>query len=119
MRVPIIEVKPAIFGHAEFTAFHDFAAKLFAQWKIGSTLRLKSFAEDGHPKQLIESISEDLLATFKAAPLLDAYDIYQHLIELQGPELAISVFGRRNSKYPKRLMHLGLLVAFPWRSWTS
>jgi len=30
---------------------------------------------------LIEAISEDLLAGFKSAPLLDAYDVYQHLMD--------------------------------------
>ncbi|MCU1300534.1 MAG: type restriction-modification system, subunit [Candidatus Sulfotelmatobacter sp.] len=81
LRLPIAEVKPAIFGHAEFTAFHDSATKLFVEWKKATTPLLKGFDKDGHPKQLIESIAEDLLATFKAAPLLDAYDIYQHLMD--------------------------------------
>jgi type I restriction enzyme M protein len=81
LRLPIAEVKPAIFGHVEFTAFHDSATKLFAKWKKASTPLLKGFAKDGHPKRLIETIAEDLLATFKTAPLLDAYDIYQHLMD--------------------------------------
>ena len=33
------------------------------------------------PKALIEKIAEDLLATFEKAPLLDPYDIYQHLMD--------------------------------------
>ena len=81
LRLPIAEVKPAIFGHAEFTAFHEAATRLFTQWKQASTPLLKGFAKDGHPKPLIETISEDLLATFKTAPLLDAYDVYQHLMD--------------------------------------
>ena len=54
---------------------------LFAKWQKATTPRLKGFAKDGHPKPLIETIAEDLLATFKTAPLLDAYDIYQHLMD--------------------------------------
>jgi type I restriction enzyme M protein len=34
----------------------------------------------GKPKTLIETLSESLLDTFKAVPLLDAYDVYQHLM---------------------------------------
>ena len=49
--------------------------------EANSTPQLKGFAKDGHPKPLIETIAEDLLATFKAAPLLDAYDVYQHLMD--------------------------------------
>ena len=81
LRLPIAEVKPAIFGHAEFTAFHESATKLFTKWKQASTPQLKGLARDGHPKPLIASIAEDLLATFKTAPLLDAYDVYQHLMD--------------------------------------
>ncbi len=33
------------------------------------------------PKALIQSLSENLLETFRPAPLLDAYDVYQHLMD--------------------------------------
>jgi type I restriction enzyme M protein len=46
-----------------------------------NTAVLKGFAQGGHPKTLIETIAEDLLATFRPAPLLDAYDVYQHLMD--------------------------------------
>jgi type I restriction enzyme M protein len=81
LKLPIGEVKSAIFGHAEFTSFNDAATKLFAKWRKASTPLLKGFAQDGRPKALIETIAEDLLATFRAAPLLDAYDVYQHLMD--------------------------------------
>jgi type I restriction enzyme M protein len=81
LKLPIGDVKPAIFGHSEFTAFNDSVTKLFAKWKKASTRLLKGFAQDGRPKALIETIAEDLLATFRAAPLLDAYDVYQHLMD--------------------------------------
>jgi type I restriction enzyme M protein len=81
LKLPIAEVKPAIFGHAEFNAFTDSVTKLFATWKKASTPLLKNFGKDGHPKALIETIAEDLLATFKQAPLLNAYDVFQHLMD--------------------------------------
>ena len=81
LKLPIAEVKAAIFGHAEFTAFNDSVTKLFAKWKKANTPLLKGFAKDGHPKALIETLAEDLLATFRDAPLLDAYDVYQHLMD--------------------------------------
>ena len=43
--------------------------------------RLTAFDKDGHPKALIETIAEELLAAFRPAPLLDAYDVYQHLMD--------------------------------------
>ncbi|HXJ38699.1 MAG TPA: hypothetical protein VNH18_05445, partial [Bryobacteraceae bacterium] len=81
LRLPITEVKPTIFGHAEFTTFQDSATRLFAKWKETSNPLLKGFAKEGQPKPLIEALAEDLLATFAAAPLLDAYDLYQHLMD--------------------------------------
>jgi type I restriction enzyme M protein len=81
LMLPIGDVKSAIFSHAEFTAFVDSVTKLFAKWKKANTSLLKGFAQEGHPKALIETIAEDLLAMFRAAPLLDAYDVYQHLMD--------------------------------------
>ena len=81
LKVPIGEVKAAIFGHAEFTTFNQSVTKLFAKWKVANTPRLKGLAVGAKPKALIEALSEDLLATFEKAPLLDAYDVYQHLMD--------------------------------------
>lgn len=81
LKYPIAEVKPAIFGHPEFTAFTTNARDLFSNWHTASVLLLKGLAPGGHPKPLMETIAEDLLATFKTAPLLDAYDVYQHLMD--------------------------------------
>ena len=81
LKLPLPEVKPAIFAHAEFTAFNRAATRRFADWRAAVTPQLTGFAQDGHPKALIEAIAEALLASFKEVPLLDAYDIYQHLMD--------------------------------------
>ncbi len=81
LKLPIAEVKAAILEHPEFTAFNDSATKLFTKWAKATRPQLKDFDKNGHPKKLIEVISEDLLGAFEKAPLLDAYDIYQHLMD--------------------------------------
>jgi type I restriction enzyme M protein len=81
LKPALTEVKSAIFGHAEFAAFQQQATQVFADWRNAVTPRLTGFGKDGHPKVLIETIAEDLLAAFRKAPLLDAYDIYQHLMD--------------------------------------
>jgi type I restriction enzyme M protein len=53
---------------------------LFEKWKQANAPRLKAIAVGDKPKALIETLSEDLLDTFRAARLLDAYDVYQHLM---------------------------------------
>ena len=81
LKPTLAEVKPTILGHAEFSAFQQQATKVFADWRKATTPRLTGFGKDGHPKVLIETIAEDILAAFRQAPLLDAYDIYQHLMD--------------------------------------
>ncbi|MFJ4086088.1 type I restriction-modification system subunit M [Pseudomonas psychrophila] len=78
------EVKPVIFGHPEFAAFKAGVDTFFAHWQVKNLPRLKGFAADeasSHPKALIATLSEDLLNAVAQAPLLDHYDIYQHLMD--------------------------------------
>ncbi len=75
------DIKPTIFGHPEFTTFKTGVDKLFTEWKATNTPRLKDHTQKGNPKALIEALSENLLGKFAQAPLLDYYDIYQHLMD--------------------------------------
>ena len=84
LRLPITEVKAAILDHAEFAAFKTSVTGILDKWQSTNTKRLKGFDQEGHPKELIATIAEDLLTAFRAAPLLDAYDVYQHLMDYWG-----------------------------------
>ena len=75
------EVKRAILEHPEYSAFQQEVEEVFADWREATTPSLTGFGKDGHPKELIETIAEYLLAGFDQAPLLDAYDVYQHLMD--------------------------------------
>ncbi len=81
LRLPVSEVRPTIFGHPEFAAYNRAVSQRFESWRASATKQLTAFGKDGHPKALIERIAEDLLAAFSEAPLLDAYDVYQHLMD--------------------------------------
>lgn len=81
LRVQPSEIKATIFGHPEFATFNATATQRFTKWRTANTPHLTGFAQDGHPKPLIEVLSENLLATFETSPLLDPYDIYQHLMD--------------------------------------
>jgi type I restriction enzyme M protein len=109
LKLPIKDVKPAIFGHPEFSAFTHAVTKLFGKWRKESTPLLKGFAQGGHPKALIETIAEGLLANFRAAPLLDAYDVYQHLMDywaetMQDDCYLIADDGWREAAQPKLIV---------------
>ncbi|QOX79844.1 type I restriction-modification system subunit M [Trichlorobacter lovleyi] len=80
LTIAAAEVKAAIFSHPEFSAFNSKVTALFELWKNANHQELTSISIGGHPKQLIDTISESLLDSFRAAPLLDPYDVYQHLM---------------------------------------
>ncbi len=73
-------VKPTILNHREFAAYSAKIASVFAGWRAAHLERLKAIVVGDHPKQLIEEIAEDLLARFAEVPLIDKYDVYQHLM---------------------------------------
>lgn len=80
-RVPAGEVKATIFAHPEFLAFRNSVRALFETWKTANHGKLTGISKGDRPKALIHTLSESLLETFRAAPLLDAYDVYQHLMD--------------------------------------
>jgi type I restriction enzyme M protein len=81
LKLPAAEIKAAIFGHEEFAAFNASVSAIFAKWKKANAPRLNAIKPGDRPKALIETLSEDLLTTFGKAPLIDAYDVYQHLMD--------------------------------------
>ena len=84
-KVEAAQVKAAIFGHPEFTAFNTQVTKLFGKWKASNTPLLMGIKQGDRPKTLIETLSENLLETFRAngaiASLIDPYGVYQHLMD--------------------------------------
>jgi type I restriction enzyme M protein len=79
LKVPQAEINPGIFSHPEFTAFNQTISGLFDAWRNEHRPRLQNIAIGDRPKALLNTLAEDLLHRFEAAPLLDAYDVYQHL----------------------------------------
>lgn len=74
-------IKPAIFGHPEFTTFIEGMNKHFNIWRVRSAEKLKALKAGHHPKDVIFDLSEDLLAHYTGQPLIDKYDVYQHLMD--------------------------------------
>ena len=81
LKVKTADIKTTIFTHPEFTAFNDGVLNLFDKWRGKNVARLKALKVGDHPKALIAELAEDLLTTFKDAPLVDAYDVYQRLMD--------------------------------------
>ena len=74
------EIKPAIHQDVEFESLKNENTKIHETWKKKAVPQLYAYGKGGHPKALIEELSESLLVAFKKAKLIDAYDVYQHLM---------------------------------------
>lgn len=81
LRVPAAELKPAITAHPDFEAFAGRVRETFRAWRDAHRPDLLALGEGATPKTVIHALSEDLLVRFEDTPLLDAYDLYQHLMD--------------------------------------
>ncbi len=82
LKVAAADIKGVIFEHPEFTAWSTQTKKLFRGWRVETEPRLRAIKKGQRPKALIDELSEELLARFQRAKLLDPYDVYQHLMDL-------------------------------------
>ena len=80
LRVDPKEIKNTVFQNPEFVTFTEQVKDHFAGWQSAETPILKGIKVGDRPKSLIESTSEDLLVRFADVPLIDKYDVYQHLM---------------------------------------
>jgi type I restriction enzyme M protein len=74
-------IKPTIFGHPEFVAFTTGMNAHFSEWRERSAATLKALQSGFLPKEMILALSNDLLIHYADMPLIDKYDVYQHLMD--------------------------------------
>jgi type I restriction enzyme M protein len=74
-------IQTAIYKHSEFAAFITGMNEHFALWRQRSATTLKALQPGFHPKEVIAALAEDLLSHYGDKPLIDPYDIYQHLLD--------------------------------------
>ena len=74
-------LKATVLEHPEFTAFTGRMEALFEGWRAEAEARLKALAPGFAPKALIDELGESILAHYEGAPLVDAYAVYQHLLD--------------------------------------
>lgn len=103
-------IKKSILENDDFLKFKKAIDSKFTKWKKDNIEFCKSIGTATMPKEFIYTISESFLATFKAIPLVDAYDLYQHLMSywedvMQDDLHLIVVEGwqseKKSSKIPK------------------
>jgi type I restriction enzyme M protein len=74
-------IKSTIFEHTEFKTFVETMNSHFQAWRNRSVTMLKGLQAGSHPKEVIAKLSEDLLHHYEGKPLINPYDIYQHLLD--------------------------------------
>jgi type I restriction enzyme M protein len=80
-RIEMQQVIPTILGHGEFKIYADRAAAIIDVWYETHEPRLKSLKINDLPREIIQTLSEDLLRRFDNLPLLTRYDVYQRLMD--------------------------------------
>jgi type I restriction enzyme M protein len=73
-------IKQTIFNHPDFKAFSANMSDVFKTWEIDAIKELKALKNGFKPKLIIHQIAESLLTTYTGKPLMDKYDVYQHLM---------------------------------------
>ncbi|WP_440945306.1 type I restriction-modification system subunit M [Methanosarcina sp. T3] len=74
-------IKSAIYEHPEFAAFTAGMNAHFAAWRATTSAMLRQLEPGFYPKEIIAGLSENLLAHYADKPLINQYDIYQHLMD--------------------------------------
>ncbi len=75
------QVKAAILGHDEFKSYGQRVAAIFDTWREAHEPALIGLETGANPKNIIRTLSENLLARFTDLPLLNRYDVYQRLMD--------------------------------------
>jgi type I restriction enzyme M protein len=80
LKVSEDQIKSTIYSHPEFIELGNKIKTTFAKWAKEQTVTLKQLKAGAKPKELIHKISEEILLAFDGIPLIDQYDVYQHLM---------------------------------------
>ena len=75
------QIRATIFEHPEFVSFVEGMNRHFEDWRDKASKRLKELSPGCHPKEVIAELSKSLLEHYQNKPLIDSYDIYQHLMD--------------------------------------
>jgi len=81
LNVDATEIKNTIYNHPQFTGYSDKLNKVFTSWKDKVYQELQGINDTTAPKKLADLISETLLNEYNDKPLVDKYNMYQHLMD--------------------------------------
>jgi len=92
LAVPKEDVKEHILNHSDFISYNEKINLTFEEFKADNLNRLNAINEDTKPKQFIHDLSEDLLAKYADKPLVNRYEVYQHVMNYWAETLKDDVY---------------------------
>ncbi|HPM99444.1 MAG TPA: N-6 DNA methylase [bacterium] len=108
-RVESGQVKAAILNHDEFKVFSQRVNELVRSWCQAHEKMLKELKVGSRPKEIILTLSQELLQRFADLPLLEKYDVYQQLMDywaevMQDDVYLIAADGWENAARPRGII---------------
>ena len=92
LKVPTSDIKETIFAHPEFVNYSTTLEHVFDNWKTKVYPEMENINPNTAPKKFILSLAEKLLAEYENKALINAYDIYQHLMNYWNETLKDDVY---------------------------
>ncbi len=92
LNIPPDDLPDVVEHSREISGFKHKVEQAFDIWTQAVKPVLEGINEETRPKKLIENISESLLETYKSVPLMDAYAVYQILMDYWDETLKDDVY---------------------------
>ena len=80
LSIPKEDIKNHILNHRDFITYNEKINLTFDSFKKDNLKRLNEIDEETSPKDFIHDLSEDLLLKYANKPLMNHYEIFQHLM---------------------------------------
>ena len=80
LQIPAADIRNTIFNHPQFLAFNAQLQQNFDTWLHKEAEHWKALDKGIHPKEVLQQMSDALLTGLADNPLVDAYDMYQQLM---------------------------------------
>lgn len=92
LKVDDTVLKSTILEHKEFVGFNQITTDAYLAQLTTFETAWKQLAEGDHPLTVIEEASRTMLSLFRQYPLIDEYDMYQHLMSYWGEVMQDDVY---------------------------
>ena len=87
LKMPLEETKAFILNHPQFQKFKTEVLENFEAWKTERVAHFNTLDKACHPKEEIKLSGDLLLKIFENNPLIDAYDLFQYLMNVYGENM--------------------------------